>query len=564
GTWSVALQEALGLGPSHVTMPAVPSAFCYQLAMECCVDGGCHDEALALLSEMEGRGLSPNEAGLRALIRGFAAEGVGDGGGGGGGGGGEAGRRRWRGVENALGVFEELAEKFNPPSRASFESAIDACVSHPDGLQHAGELISRMKAVGHDLAADHYNVLIRGFGDARNLGAALNVFQEMREGAAVGGPGGGPRSRTLGWEVDEDMFAALLGACTRSGEAENVSEAIGFLRMNGVNPPREILSYLQNDEIESELYDTIFGEKDRKAGKGKERSRGRKYGTHALAAHFVGTETLAPEGGDEGTDAPGGKSRVGGGNSRGGGKGGKGDRTKQSGSSGKEKTFVEVVRDSLSRLEKKRIRTEKAEKEGGAAPALPHPVGWVGTFTEVFTHAERKEEALKRKAGEARSRERRAKRQEDERLAAGIDKAPGAAVDSVPKSIDKVKGGIPGTAPGGGGDGSGSGSGGGRESGRRTGGVSTHRRRGGGGSGGRGGGDEARLVARPARPLLVKVGGGGGGGQGSMTEEPSPVLDALVAGLRRKGSNSKWRGRRGSGMSSVPSAPLSRRKEGGG
>lgn len=36
-------------------------------------------------------------------------------------------------------------------SRASFEQAIDVCVSHPDGLQHAGDLISRMKAVGHDL-----------------------------------------------------------------------------------------------------------------------------------------------------------------------------------------------------------------------------------------------------------------------------------------------------------------------------------------------------------------------------------------------------------------------------
>ena len=69
-------------------------------------------------------------------------------------------------------------------------------------------------------------------------------------------------------------------------------------------------------------------------------------------------------------------------------------------------------------------------------------------------------------------------------------------------------------------------------------------------------------MARPARPLLVKV--GGGTGQGSMTEEPSPALDAVVAGLRRKGSKSKWRGRRGTGMSIVPSAPLSRRKEGGG
>lgn len=100
-----------------MTMPAVPDAHCYQLAMECCVAGGRNDEALSLLTEMEGRGLSPNEAGLRALIRGFAAEGVGCVGGGGGGGEAAAAGQRWRGVENALGVFEELAERFQPPSR---------------------------------------------------------------------------------------------------------------------------------------------------------------------------------------------------------------------------------------------------------------------------------------------------------------------------------------------------------------------------------------------------------------------------------------------------------------
>lgn len=96
-------------------MPAVPDAACYQLAMECCVAGGRNDEALALLSEMEGKGLSPNEAGLRALVRGFAAEGGGRGAGDGGRG--AAAERRWRAVENALGVFEELAERFQPPSR---------------------------------------------------------------------------------------------------------------------------------------------------------------------------------------------------------------------------------------------------------------------------------------------------------------------------------------------------------------------------------------------------------------------------------------------------------------
>ncbi|CAM9927753.1 unnamed protein product, partial [Sphacelaria rigidula] len=205
GSWSPLLQEALSLGPSNSTMPAVPDAACYQLAMECCVSRGRNDEALSLLSEMEGRGLDPNEAALRALIRGFASEGRG-------GVGEEAEEMRWNGIQRALGVFEELAERFRPPSRASFECAVDACISHPDGLQSAANLISRMKEAGHDLASDHYNVLIRGFGDARNLAAALDVFQKIQgESSATAGSNGNSR----GYEVDEDTFAALLGACTR-------------------------------------------------------------------------------------------------------------------------------------------------------------------------------------------------------------------------------------------------------------------------------------------------------------------------------------------------------------
>lgn len=85
--------------------------------MEACVTTGRNDEALALLSEMEGKGLSPNEASLRALIRGFAMDGGESGVGGDVAGQSTATERRWKGVENALGVFEELAERFQPPSR---------------------------------------------------------------------------------------------------------------------------------------------------------------------------------------------------------------------------------------------------------------------------------------------------------------------------------------------------------------------------------------------------------------------------------------------------------------
>ncbi|CAM9600814.1 unnamed protein product [Scytosiphon promiscuus] len=371
--------------------------------------------------------------------------------------------------------------------------------------------------------------------------------------------------------------------------------------MNGVNPPSEILSYLQNEEFESELYDEIFGERDRLAGKEEQRSKGRnrKYGTHALAAHLIGggggrgggggataTASAAPgvggraggsgpgAGGKEGVGTEGGtggdgpSSRLGGGKGAGGGK--KGDAAKQR----EQQTFAEAVRDSLKRADERRTKMEQdVEEDGGAFPGNPrHPVGWVGTFTETFTHAERKEEALKRRAGEARSRERRLKRQEAERLAAvaaaggaggqaSPGGGPGGAVivgdgdktNAIPRSIDKPKGGFDGAA-----ENTKGANGGGVNRRGRGGALSAHRRRGGGGGGGAG----TRLEPR-RKPILVKTGGGGSGGQGSLSEEPSPALDAVVAGLRRKGSNSKWRSRRGSGMSAVPSQPSVRRKEGG-
>lgn len=61
-------------------------------------------------------------------------------------------------------------------------------------------------------------------------------------------------------------------------------------------------SCARGQKVESELYDSIFGEKDRKAGKMKERSRQRKYGTHALAVHLMGKS--GGGGGDVGDTNP--------------------------------------------------------------------------------------------------------------------------------------------------------------------------------------------------------------------------------------------------------------------
>lgn len=130
-------------------------------------------------------------------------------------------------------------------------------------------------------------------------------------------------------------------------------------------------------------------------------------------------------------------------------------------------------------------------------------------YTEVFTHSERKEEALKRKAGEARSRERREKRLRDKAAANG-------------ESPNAESGTLAGRAA--------------RSSERRR--RFSRRLRQDGSfryDDNNMSSAEAEERLRNARPLLVKV-----RGMGSMSEEPSPAVDAVVAGLRRKG---KSRGR---------------------
>ncbi|CAM9284480.1 unnamed protein product [Phaeothamnion confervicola] len=246
--WTLLLPELLLAGPIAGSAPPWPTEVCYRLVVECCAEARRVDAALQVFSDMEQRGLQPSEPIYAAVMRGFGAD---------------------LQLSSALGVWEELSKRWRPPSRASFEAAIDCCVTHPNGLQSAGMLINQMKLAGFDLSADHFRLLIRGFGEARNLEAALEVFREMKYGAMS----------SLGWEVGEDTFAVLIEACMRGGDAASVPEAIAILRSHGVKPPRQIMQYLGVNRKRSELYDRIFGPAERE----RQKSRERRYGTRGRA-----------------------------------------------------------------------------------------------------------------------------------------------------------------------------------------------------------------------------------------------------------------------------------------
>ena len=66
-----------------------------------------------------------------------------------------------------------------PVSPSTFQSQVDASVTHPSGLRHACSILAKMVTDGYSLSAVHHDTLILGFGQARNLEAALAVFQVM-------------------------------------------------------------------------------------------------------------------------------------------------------------------------------------------------------------------------------------------------------------------------------------------------------------------------------------------------------------------------------------------------
>jgi pentatricopeptide repeat protein len=194
----------------------------------------------------------------------------------------------------ALGVWEELrsdrASGGARPSRKAYQAVIDASIQHPAGLRHAVEGMARMKTDGYSfLGTTHQNMLILGFGQARNLEAALSVFREATQERIAAAASldtsttpsavyDGGRSPGLSDNpdappvvvVDEDTLAALLEACRRSGDAASSEEALRLLERYGVRPPRQLFAYLRPGEKgvnakKSALYEKIFGDDERSA-----------------------------------------------------------------------------------------------------------------------------------------------------------------------------------------------------------------------------------------------------------------------------------------------------------
>jgi len=193
----------------------------FQKVIEICVNSNRLDEAIRTFTLMEAEGYQSNQKVLSSLIRGF-------------------GRRLDLG--SALGVWDELCHLPTRPSRSSYETIIDACISHPQGLGHVCKLIRDMQKEGYELGSAQYNLLVKGFGRAESMENALESFRNI----------------DFGIEVNEATLAGLVDACQRSGESDSIQEAMAFLYSMGIVPPKHIMAYIEKDKGKSDLYKRFF------------------------------------------------------------------------------------------------------------------------------------------------------------------------------------------------------------------------------------------------------------------------------------------------------------------
>lgn len=337
---------------SAAESPPVPDAQCYEYVIKTLCSSAVNrvDDALALLSDMETASLTATEDTYASIVRGLGGKL-------------ELGR--------ALGAWQEILQRFDKPKMSSYEAAIDACIAHPQGLQRATSIIKDMKAAGYSLALGHYTVLIRGFGDSRNLEAALSVFAEAQ--------GGEKKATGLGGvEVSEDIYSALLEACVRSGAASGASDGVRVLKSKGIKPPGAIMSYLSVGQIESPLYDAVFGKREQVAVAILKRSPTEQASWDALGLGSMRqkTEPSASTGGSMGYAS-----------------------TK------------ELLMARLSKLEEERIQAENRVASGiDLLVNLSRPQSSRVKYTEVADREERANAVKRRREGEARSRERKKQR----------------------------------------------------------------------------------------------------------------------------------------------------------
>lgn len=177
------------------------------------------DLALALFAEFERRDQRPDRRIMAALIRTFALRGD---------------------VPSALGVYEEMLEKFSPDCRG-LQNIIDVCLEEPQYLRTLCVTLERLAEKDSiDLAVFSGDLLMQAFSDSRKLGVALTAMEDCCEAARVQ-----ERVETVFCSLDV-LSVLVAGAIQESqgGEA-SLSAVMRQLGNKGIAPDADTMDYFR-------------------------------------------------------------------------------------------------------------------------------------------------------------------------------------------------------------------------------------------------------------------------------------------------------------------------------
>lgn len=193
-------------GGSFLASFLKPDVAIFALVMETCVLKDEIESAFAVFSELEKLRIAPDRRIYSMLIRAFGSRGD---------------------IYSSVGVFYELMATFKYPDVSALESLLSTAAKNPTDLRLCVPLLENLSDKGFDLSVFSKDVLIQSFGDARQLGKALEMMraQEVPEGCQIIGAG-------------LEVLSALTQALRRSEGISEILNAMQLLGRAGVFPDK--------------------------------------------------------------------------------------------------------------------------------------------------------------------------------------------------------------------------------------------------------------------------------------------------------------------------------------
>jgi len=177
----------------------------YRALLTACVRNGDLLQAAELFRVLSNAGLEPDFGIFATLIRGYCAAGE---------------------LEHGMTLFYLLRRRGFVPDASLFDAILDGCARR-NMTTLTEQVLKDMQAVGVSLSNQTIAILLRLFGRNRDLGRALQIFEEL--------------PKRNGLEVNTHTYRTLISVCLTNGRLDLAIEA--FEKMQGAGCAADARTY---------------------------------------------------------------------------------------------------------------------------------------------------------------------------------------------------------------------------------------------------------------------------------------------------------------------------------